>query len=170
MPLKVPSKDRILNRYEVVDINDKTILNADNVMLIFDNLINGQYALKPAKQYETYLDLQNEINMEVGQTAYVLEEEYKNSLFIYNGEEWVIIAGGGSGTDYSIKKKYYNITPNDVNVVTDLDLTSVISYIMLLNGIEISIEKGDFTITTTNNISTIVLSETNEGTITVIYQ
>ena len=168
MPLKVPSKDRILNRYEVVDINDKTILNADNVMLIFDNLINGQYALKPAKQYETYLDLQNETNMEAGQTAYVLEEEYKSSLFIYNGEEWVTIAGGG--TDYSIKKKYYSITPNDVNVVTDLDLTSVISYIVLLNGIEISIEKGDFTITTTDNISTIVLSETNEGTITVIYQ
>lgn len=169
MPLKVPSQDRIINKYAVPDMNDKTILNADNVMLIFDNLINGQYALKPAKQYATYLDLQNETNMEAGQTAYILEEAYKNSLYIYNGTEWVVIAGGGSGIDYTIKEKDYNIQPNSVNVITDLNLSEVISYIVLLNGLRIK-ENDDYTITTSNNISTIVLSETNEGKITIIYQ
>ena len=62
MSLKIPSQDRIINKYAVPDINDKTILNAENIMLIFDNLINGQYSLKPAKQYNTYTDLQNETN------------------------------------------------------------------------------------------------------------
>lgn len=169
MGLQIPSEDRILNRFGVVNTTDKTILNADNIMLIFDNLINGQYALKPAKQYLTYAELQNETDMEAGQTAYVIEEEYKNSLFIYNGTEWVTIAGGGSGLDYSIKEKVYELNPNDVNVETDLDLENVISYVILLNGQKID-KDDEYTITTTNNISTIVLSETNEGKITIFYQ
>lgn len=166
MPLQVPSDDRILNKYAVADTSDKTILNAENVMLIFDNLINGKYALKPAKQYFTYANLQAETGMEPGQTAYVLENGYNNKLFIYNGIEWIAI---GSSTDYTIKKKYYNITPNNVNVVTDLDLTQVLSYIVLLNGVEIALN-DDYILITNNNISTIVLNETNEGKITVIYQ
>lgn len=168
MPLKVPSQDRIINKYAVPDMNDKTILNADNVMLIFDNLINGQYALKPAKQYITYEELQNETEMEAGQTAYVLEQAYKNTLFICNGEEWIAIVG--SSVDYTIKEKEYTINPNDVNVITDLDLDNVVSYIVLLNGMKISQTNGDYIVSTTNNISTIVLSETNEGIITIIYQ
>ena len=59
MPLQIPSEDRILNRFGVVNTTDKTILNADNVMLIFDKLVNGEYSLKPAKQYATFQDLQN---------------------------------------------------------------------------------------------------------------
>ena len=169
MGLQIPSEDRILNRFGIGNTEDKTILNADNIMLIFDNLINGVYALKPAKQYYTYADLQNEPNLEAGQTAYILEEEYKNSLFIYNGTEWVTIAGGGSGVDYSIKEKEYELDPTSVNVETDLDLENVVSYIVLLNGQKID-KDTEYTITTTDNISTIVLSETNEGTITVIYQ
>lgn len=168
MPLQIPSEDRILNRFGLINTTDKTLLNADNVMLIFDNLINGQYALKPAKQYLTYEELQNETNMEAGQTAYILEEAYKNILFIYNGEEWVTIVG--TDADYTIKEKEYAIEPNNVNVITDLDLENVVSYIVLLNGIKISQANGDYTINTTNNISTIVLSETNEGIITIIYQ
>lgn len=168
MALQVPSRDRILNRYEVIDTDDKTILNADNIMLIFDSLINGEYALKPAKQYGTYANLQLETEMEVGQTAYVLEQGYNDKLFIYNGTTWVSI-GSGSSADYSIKEKDFAINPTSVNVETDLDLTNVISYLVLLNGQKIT-EDEDFTISTTNNISTIVLSETNEGKITIIYQ
>ena len=168
MPLKIPSEDRILNKYGVVNTQDKTILNADNIMLILDKLVNGEYKLKPAKQYITYTDLQNETDMEAGQTAYVLEPAYKNTIFIYNGEEWTTLSGG-AGIDYSIKTKVYSIVPNEVNVVTDLDLENVISYIVLLNGQKID-ENEDYTISTTNNISTIVLSETNEGKITIIYQ
>lgn len=169
MPLQIPSKDRILNKYGVVDPNDKTILNADNIMLIFDNLINGIYALKPAKQYDTYEDLEEETEMEAGQTAYVLESTYNDKFFIYNGTEWIMI-GNNETIDYSIKEKEYTINPLSVNIVTDLDLENVISYIVLLNGIKISQANGDYTISTTNNISTIVLSETNEGIITIIYQ
>ena len=33
MALQVPSRDRILNRYEVIDTDDKTILNADNIIV-----------------------------------------------------------------------------------------------------------------------------------------
>lgn len=168
MPLKIPSEDRILNRFGVINTTDKTILNADNVMLIFDNLINGQYALKPAKQYITYEELQNESEPEAGQTAYVLEPAYKNTLFIYNGTEWIMIVG--SNIDYTLKEKEYTITPNEVNVVTDLNLDNVVSYIVLLNGMKISKTNGDYTVSTTNNISTIVLNETNEGIITIIYQ
>ena len=75
----------------------------------------------------------------------------------------------GSNVDYRLKDKVYAITPDDVNVETDIDLGNVSSYIVLLNGLKIN-ENEDYTISTTNNISTIVLSETNEGTITVIYQ
>lgn len=167
MALKIPSQDRILNKYNVIDTTDKTVLNADNVMLIFDNLINGQYALKPAKQYATYSDLQSDTGMEAGQTGYVLEQGYQNTLFIFNGDIWVALVG--STADYTIKEKDYEIQPNDVNVITDLDLSKVTSYIVLLNGLRIK-ENDDYTITTSNNISTIVLSETNEGRITVIYQ
>lgn len=168
MPLKIPSQDRILNRYAVTEPNDKTILNADNVMLIFDNLINGQYALKPAKQYETYVQLQSETTMEAGQTAYILEQGYNDKLFIYNGSEWITI-GNSETIDYSIKEKEYTIINDNVNIVTDLDLDNVISYIVLLNGMKITKDE-DYTVTTTNNISTITLSETNEGKITIIYQ
>ena len=168
MPLKVPSEDRILNRFGLINTTDKTLLNADNVMLIFDNLINGQYALKPAKQYITYEELQSETEMEAGQTAYVLEQAYRNTLFIYNGTEWITIVG--SSADYTIKEKEYTINPNDVNVITDLDLDNVVSYIVLLNGMKISQTNGDYIVSTTNNISTIVLNETNEGIITIIYQ
>ena len=166
MPLQVPSQDRILNRYAVADVSDKTILNADNVMLIFDNLINGQYALKPAKQYSTYAQLQAETGMEAGQTAYVLEQLYNNKLFIYTGEQWIAV---GEVIDYSIKKREYAITPNELDVVTDLNLNNVISYLVLLNGLEITLGE-DFTISTRNNVSVITLSETNEGKIKIIYQ
>lgn len=169
MALQVPEQDRIKNKYAVVNPNDKTILNADNVMIIFDNLINGKYSLKPAKQYETYTDLQAETELEQGQTAYVLDNAYKNVLFIYNGTEWVTIGSGGSGIDYSIKQAIFDIIPNETEILTNLDLTSVISYMVFLNGLKI--EEGiDFEISTTNNISTIILSETNEGRITVVYQ
>lgn len=165
MALEIPSRDRIINKYEVENPDDKTILNADNIMLIFDNLINGDYALKPAKQYAYYRYLLAETEMEAGQTAYVLEQDYNDKFFIYNGTTWLAIDSG----DYSIKEKEYTINPLSVNVVTDLDLENVISYMVLLNGIKIT-ENEDYTISTTDNISIIVLNDTNEGKITIIYQ
>lgn len=169
MPLAIPQNDRIINRYAVYDVADKTILNADNVMLIFDNLINGAYALKPAKQYATYEQLQAETEMEAGQTAYVIEPPYQNSFFIYNGTEWVAISSGTTPVDYSLKESVFTITPNETEILTDLDLDNVVSYIVLLNGVKI--DKGtDYTVETVNNISTIILSETNQGTVTVVYQ
>lgn len=169
MALQVPEQDRIKNKYAVVNPNDKTILNADNVMIIFDNLINGKYSLKPAKQYATYADLQAETELEQGQTAYVLENAYKNILFIYNGTQWVTIGSGGSGLDYSIKQAIFDIPQNETEILTNLDLDNVISYMVFLNGLKIE-EDVDYHVSTTNNISTIVLSETNEGRITVVYQ
>ena len=166
MSLQVPSQDRILNRYAVVS-PDKTILNAENVMLIFDNLINGQYALKPAKQYATYTQLQAETGMEQGQTAYVLEQGYNNRIYVYNGTQWIAV---GEVIDYSLKEKEYAITPNNLNIVTNLDLTKVISYIVLLNGIKVSQTNGDYVVITNNGVSTIQLSDFNEGIITIIYQ
>lgn len=166
MALQVPKQDRIKNKYAVVNPNDKTILNADNVMIIFDNLINGQYSLKPAKQYATYTDLQAETELEQGQTAYVLSETYKNVLFVYNGMEWVTIGGG---IDYSIKQEIFDIPQNETEILTNLDLDNVLSYMVFLNGLKIE-EDVDYHVSTTNNISTIVLSETNEGRITVVYQ
>lgn len=166
MPLQVPSQDRILNRYAVVN-PDKTILNAENVMLIFDNLINGQYALKPAKQYATYAQLQAETGMEQGQTAYVLEQGYNNRIYVYNGTQWIAV---GEVIDYTIKDKEYAIIPNNLNIVTDIDLTKVLSYVVLLNGIKVSQTNGDYVVITNNGVSTIQLSDFNEGIITIIYQ
>ena len=87
---------------------------------------------------------------------------------IYNGSDWITI-GNSETIDYSIKEKEYTIINDNVNIVTDLDLDNVISYIVLLNGMKITKDE-DYTVTTTNNISTITLSETNEGKITIIYQ
>lgn len=167
MALQVPSQDRILNKYPVTNSMDKTILNADNVMQIFDSLVNGQYALKPAKQYKTYLDLMKEKKKEPGQTAYVLEQGYNNRIYIYNGTQWIAV---GEGIDYTIKDKEYAIIPNNLNVVTDIDLTKVLSYIVLLNGIKVSQTNGDYVVITNNGVSTIQLSDFNEGIITIIYQ
>lgn len=167
MPLKIPQQDRIENRYTVLNPQDKTILNADNIMLIFDNLINGQYTLKPAKQYATYTALQAETEIEQGQTAYVLEEAYKNVLFIYNGTQWIVI--GSNDIDYSIKQAIFDIPENETEILTNLDLENVISYMVFLNGLKIE-EDVDYHVSTTNNISTIILNETNEGIITVVYQ
>jgi hypothetical protein len=39
----IPEQDRIKNKYPPKDPNDKTELNADNVMLIFDKMLSGEY-------------------------------------------------------------------------------------------------------------------------------
>jgi hypothetical protein len=39
----IPTEDRIRNRGIIFDPNDKTELNADNIMLIFDKMISGEY-------------------------------------------------------------------------------------------------------------------------------
>jgi hypothetical protein len=40
----IPTEDRIINKYAPKDPNDKSELNADNIMLIFDKLVSGVYA------------------------------------------------------------------------------------------------------------------------------
>jgi len=46
MAIEITMADRIQNRTAPRDPNDKTELNADNVMLILDKILNGLYRLK----------------------------------------------------------------------------------------------------------------------------
>lgn len=46
MSIQIPSADRIVNKVSVPDPSDKTVMNADNVMLILDKIVNGEYVIK----------------------------------------------------------------------------------------------------------------------------
>ena len=46
MSNQIPEVDRIKNAFAVPDEADKTVLNANNVMLILDKIINGDYVIK----------------------------------------------------------------------------------------------------------------------------
>ena len=46
MAIQIPTADRIANKAPVPDPADKTALNADNVMLILDKIVNGEYTMK----------------------------------------------------------------------------------------------------------------------------
>lgn len=92
MTLQIPSEDRIQNIKplpEGFDSTDPTLLNADWVMKIFDNLVNGNYNTKPFTMYETVADLPT-ADVELGQAAYVASEP--SSFFLYNGTTWANIA------------------------------------------------------------------------------
>ena len=94
MPLRIPSEDRIMNYWDYIggqapedfDPTDPSLVNANWVMQMLDKVVNGQYATKSFNVVNTFAELPN--NAEQGQTAYVIESDYKNSFFIYNGEEW----------------------------------------------------------------------------------
>jgi hypothetical protein len=44
--VRINEEDRIKNRKPPLNPNDKTEINADNVMLIFDKIVNGEYRIK----------------------------------------------------------------------------------------------------------------------------
>jgi hypothetical protein len=50
----VTSADRITNRTPPRDPNDKSEANADNIMLIADNIISGSYRMKGGKVYADF--------------------------------------------------------------------------------------------------------------------
>ncbi|MDW8056591.1 MAG: hypothetical protein RMJ13_07805 [Elusimicrobiota bacterium] len=87
--VKIPDDDRIRNKYPPRDPTDKTELNADNVMLIFDKIVNGEYRMK-LKIWNTYDEfLQNAEECEIG---VVIIENLKRLVIKLNGE--IIILGG----------------------------------------------------------------------------
>ncbi|MCS7227823.1 MAG: hypothetical protein NZ839_02525 [Endomicrobia bacterium] len=57
MAIKIPNEDRIRNLFPPNDPNDKTEINADNIMLIFDKIVDGSYRFKlPIYQsYDAFL-------------------------------------------------------------------------------------------------------------------
>lgn len=98
MALKVPGQYRVVNWWDYIgeeapegfDPTDPTIVNATWLMTnLFDKLINGEFATKSFNIVPTVSDL-SEI-AEIGQTAYVMQNDYINSFFIYNGSSWVNI-------------------------------------------------------------------------------
>lgn len=94
MALKIPGSDRILNYWDYVggeppegfDPNDPTIINADWIMKMMDKIVNGNYATKSFNVVQSVAELP--VNAEQGQTAYVIEADYKDSFFIYDGTTW----------------------------------------------------------------------------------
>lgn len=86
MRLKIPDVDRILNRYPPIDPTDKTELNADNVMLIFDKIVNGKYRMKVISgTYEAILNLPNK---EPGEIFFATDIK---QFVGWNGEELVVL-------------------------------------------------------------------------------
>lgn len=95
MALQIPSEDRIMNYWDYAggqppedfDPANPSQVNADWVMKMLDNIVNGAYATKSFNIVATVSSLP--INAEKGQTAYVLANEYSDSFFIYNGTSWI---------------------------------------------------------------------------------
>jgi hypothetical protein len=84
--MRIEDNDRIRNRYTPIDPNDKTLLNADNVMLIFDKLVNGQYRFKC--KILTYDEIVNLPDKEEGEIFYA--SDLKQFLG-WNGTDLVVL-------------------------------------------------------------------------------
>lgn len=101
MALKVPEQYRVVNWWDYIgeeapegfDPTDPTIVNATWLMTnLFDKLINGEFATKSFNIVSTMSDLSDLSEVaEIGQTAYVMQGDYINSFFIYNGTTWINI-------------------------------------------------------------------------------
>jgi len=72
--VRIPDEDRIRNRYPPKDPNDKTELNADNVMLIFDKLVNGMYRFKV--RVMTYEEIVNLEDKEPGEIFFASDTKH----------------------------------------------------------------------------------------------
>lgn len=88
--VSINNEDRIRNRYPPKDPNDKTELNADNVMLIFDKIVDGQYRHKLPFWQGSYEDFVN--NAEEGEIAIVEIDGRKRILVKLNNE--ILTIGG----------------------------------------------------------------------------
>lgn len=73
MALTVDSADRISNKTIPTDPADKTLMNADNVMLILDKILNGEYRIK-SKVYATGSEMRA-VTGEPGERVYCTEED-----------------------------------------------------------------------------------------------
>ena len=103
MALKIPEQDRIYNVSplpEGFNPDDPTQINADWIMNMLDKIVNGNYPIKSFHVYPSYDDMLLTETPEKGQTGYVLENDYKDTFFIYNGTTWAKVSGGGS-SDYT---------------------------------------------------------------------
>lgn len=87
--VRINEEDRIKNRYPPKDPNDKTELNADNVMLIFDKIVNGEYRFK-VPLWNSYDDfLNNAEEREIG----VVNIDGRLSLVIKLNNEVIVLGG-----------------------------------------------------------------------------
>lgn len=74
MALQIDNADRIANRYPPLDPNDKTELNADNIMLMLDKIVNGQYRIKVKTL--TYQEILNLANKEAGEIFFATDTKH----------------------------------------------------------------------------------------------
>lgn len=119
MALEIPQSDRIYNQEplpEGFNPDDPRQVNADWIMRIFDKIVNGEYAMKSFKTYSNFIDLPN--TAEQGETAYVEEDAYKNSIFIYNGSSWTMAGGGGGSITIDSSLSTVSTNPVQNKVIT----------------------------------------------------
>jgi len=85
MAKTIPGADRISNKYPPLSPTDKTELNADNVMLILDNLVNGQYRFKVYR--DTYANIIALTGVEEGELFYATD---KHQYVGWDGTDFIL--------------------------------------------------------------------------------
>lgn len=88
MSKTVPSQDRILNRTAVTDPLDKTALNAENAMLIYDSILDGSYNQKLKGGTEVNKPTTPEVN-----EIYLVNETNYFAFEVYTSFGWLILRG-----------------------------------------------------------------------------
>ena len=88
MSISIPSEDRIINKYTPTDLNDKSLQNALNLMVVYDNIVDGNYRSK----------LKGGTTAERPASPEVREIRYNtdiNGLEVYTGGtyKWLILCG-----------------------------------------------------------------------------
>ncbi len=84
--VRINEEDRIKNRKPPLNPNDKTEINADNVMLIFDKIVNGEYRLKV--KCLTYQEIVNLTDKEAGEVFFAIDIK---QFLGWNGTELVVL-------------------------------------------------------------------------------
>jgi hypothetical protein len=94
--MQIPSEDRIINRTPPKDPNDKSEANADNVMLIFDKIVNGDYRKR------LYQATSLPTNPEIAE--YLFDVNEKKFKIYYDGK-WNEVGGGKLLVDYLVSNE-----------------------------------------------------------------
>ena len=80
----IPLTDRIINKSAPISLTDKSLLNALNLMLILDNIVDGAYTLKlPTWTYAT-----RTLTPVAGQIGLNTDGP---QIECYNGQEWITL-------------------------------------------------------------------------------